>query len=76
MNVHHRYQLHRWQFATGTAGVVDTSRKLSPVTTIPAANLPWQIAVVSTTSAANLPPVSMTPVANNDNNYQTADNIN
>jgi hypothetical protein len=30
---------------------------------------------VSTTPAANLQPVSLTPVANNDNNYQTADNI-
>jgi hypothetical protein len=26
-------------------------------------------------AGGNLPPVSMTPVANNGNNYQTADNI-
>jgi hypothetical protein len=25
--VHHQYQRHRWQFATGTTGVVDTGGK-------------------------------------------------
>ncbi len=58
------------KFATGVndtggkfaAGVNDAGGKLPPV---------------SMTPAAYLPPVSMTltPVANNGNNYQTADNI-
>ncbi len=40
--------------------VVDTGGKLPPV---------------STTPAANLPPVQKKPMANNGNNYQTADNL-
>jgi hypothetical protein len=39
-------------FVTSTAGVVDTGGKLP---------------LVSTTPAANLPPVTMTPVTNNGN---------
>jgi hypothetical protein len=60
-------------FATGVndtggkfaASVVDTGGNLSP-----AANLP----PVSATSVANCH-VSTKPVANNGNNYQTADNL-
>ncbi len=50
---------------------------LPPVSTIPAANLPFGVSdtgdklpPVSTTPAASLPPVSMTPVANNEINIR------
>ncbi len=42
-------------FATSTAGVIDTGSILPPV---------------SMTFAVNLPPASMTPVANNGNNIR------
>jgi hypothetical protein len=50
-------------FATGTACVVDTNGKFATVVNDTSGNLP----LVSTTLAVNLPPGSMTPVANNWN---------
>jgi hypothetical protein len=49
------------------------------VLTTPAANFSTSFASVVDTGGndadGKLPPLSMTPVANNGNNYQTADNL-
>ncbi len=57
VNVHHRYQQHRWQICHRSTTPVTN---LPPVSTIPVCNLP----AVSTT------PVLMTSVANNGNNIR------
>ncbi len=50
VNVHHRYQRHRWQiFPPFSLALLITAANLPPVSTIPVANLP----PVSTTPAAN-----------------------
>jgi hypothetical protein len=61
VKVHHRYQQHQWQIFP----------PFSLTLLIPVANLP----PVSTIPAASLPLVSTASVANNGNNYQTADNL-
>ena len=83
VNVHHRYQRHRWQiFPPFSLALMIPVAILPPVSTIPAANLP----PVSTTSVANCRRYQRHrqqichrckrhPVANNGNNYLTADRI-
>ncbi len=62
VKLHQRYQWHWWQiFLPVLLMLLTLVANLPPVSTIP---------------LANLPPVSITPaVANNGNNYQTADNL-
>jgi hypothetical protein len=54
----HRCQRRRWQIAGFATGIKDTGGKLP--------DLP----LVSKTPAANLPPVLLTPVANNENSIR------
>jgi hypothetical protein len=69
------------KFATSFASVVDTSGKFATVSTIWAANLPpclrcqWQIATGINDTGGEFATGVNTPVANNGNNYQTADNL-
>jgi hypothetical protein len=63
-------------FATSSACVVDTGVNDNDgkfATGVNDAN--GKLPLVSTTQGARLPPVTFTPVANNGNNYQTADNL-
>jgi hypothetical protein len=61
----HRYQQHQQQILPPVSLVVDTSRKFEA-----GINTGGNFPRVSTTPAANLPPVSMTSVANNANNIR------
>jgi hypothetical protein len=54
------------KFVTGTAGVVDTGGKFATNVN----NTGGEMLPVSISPTVNLPPVSMTPVANNGNNIR------
>jgi hypothetical protein len=69
-------------FSTSLASVVDTSGKFATGVkeiggkfATGVIDTGGKLLLVSTTAAANLPPVLLTPVANNGRNYQTADNF-
>ncbi len=61
VEVHHRYQRHRWQICDRCQR---HGRQILP-----------PISLLLLIPVANLPPVSLTPVANNGPNYQTAHNL-
>ncbi len=76
--MHHRYQGHGWQichrcqrpaaanFATGTTGVVDTGGKFATSVN----DTGGKFAAIVNDTCGNLPPVLLTPVANNGNNIR------